>query len=219
LLCPTATALENAKLEGLGNKSYLTGDVMLDLLLKCAAGLDPHELAKHSYALVTVHRAENTDSPARMGRFVKLLERLPLTVILPMHPRLRAKLPANDLEHIERLSHVRVLEPCGYVEMLALERHACMILTDSGGVQKEAYFLGVPCLTLRTETEWKETLAGGWNRVVGMNPDVVLPVVDSLLRRNRSFPKGVPNLEQFGSGGAGEASVKTILNSLRGESQ
>jgi UDP-GlcNAc3NAcA epimerase len=219
LLCPTATAIENAQREGLGDKSYLTGDVMLDLLLKYAAGLDPHELAKDSYALVTMHRAENTDSPARMGRFITLLERLPLTAILPMHPRLRAKLPANDLARIERLSHVRVLEPCDYGEMLALERDACMVLTDSGGVQKEAYFLGVPCLTLRTETEWKETLEGGWNRVLDMNPDVVLPVVDSLLRGNGSLPKGVPDLEQFGSGGAGEASVKKILNSLRRESQ
>jgi UDP-GlcNAc3NAcA epimerase len=217
LLCPTATAMQNAQREGLGTKSWLTGDVMLDLLLQFAARLVPHVLATGNYALVTMHRAENTDDPERMSRFITLLERLPLTAILPMHPRLRAKLQADDLTRIAKLKHVHLLEPCDYREMLALERDARVILTDSGGVQKEAYFLGVPCLTLRAETEWEETLAGGWNRVVGMEPDLVLPVIDSLVRGNGFAPKGTPDLNQFGSGRGGEASVQAILNSIRAE--
>jgi UDP-N-acetylglucosamine 2-epimerase len=165
-----------------------------------------------NYVLVTLHRAENADNPARRAEFLALLERMPLAAVLPMHPRLRAKLGAVDHKRIESLSHVHVLEPCDYLEMLALERDAQMILTDSGGVQKEAYFLGVPCLTLRNETEWKETLTGGWNRVIGTDPDKLLPVIESLSRSNGATPDGLPDLTQFGSGEAGKSCVNAILN-------
>jgi UDP-GlcNAc3NAcA epimerase len=133
-----------------------------------------------------------------------------------MHPRLRQKLATKDLARIEGLPHVHLLEPCEYFEMLALERDAQMILTDSGGVQKEAYFLGIPCLTLRKETEWEETLTGGWNRVLGTDPKDLLPVIESLTRGNGAMPEGTPDLSQFGAGKAGEHSVEAILNSQRG---
>ncbi len=225
LLCPTTTAMQNARREGLGEKSVLTGDVMLDLLLKRIAASPVNPLGETfgpragGYALVTLHRAENADNPARRAEFIALMERMPLPAVLPMHPRLRAKLATKDLERIERLPHVQLIEPCDYDEMLALERDARMILTDSGGVQKEAYFLGVPCLTLRTETEWSETLAGGWNRVLGTDPNKLLPVVESLARANGATPEGAPDLTQFGSGKAGEHCVKAILTMQRGQSQ
>jgi len=218
LLCPTTTAMRNARHEGLGDRSFLTGDVMLDLAMRYANHLQtsPAVAFKLSppqgYALVTLHRAENTDHPPRLAEFVKLLERMPLPVVLPMHPRLRTKLETGALRRLEGFSHVHLLEPCGYFEMLALERDARMILTDSGGVQKEAYFLGVPCLTLREETEWEETLSGGWNRVMGTDPNRLLPVIESLARGNGSMPQGRPDLSQFGSGRAGEQSVQAILN-------
>jgi UDP-GlcNAc3NAcA epimerase len=217
LLCPTATAMRNAQREGLGSRSRLTGDVMLDLLLAYADKLERHSLASDNYALITMHRAENTDDPARLTRFVTLLERLPLPAILPMHPRVRARLTKGDLRRIEKLPNVQLIDPCEYGEMLSLERDARMILTDSGGVQKEAYFLGVPCLTLRAETEWGETLADGWNRIVDMEADAVLSIVNSLLRGNGFVPHGTPNLSQFGSGKSGEASVQAILELLQGE--
>jgi len=147
------------------------GDVMLDLVLRYSTKQAGNHVearvhvGTRGYALVTLHRAENTDDPARLGEFVTLLERLPIPALLPVHPRLRGRLTAEQMARITALPHVYLLDPCEYVEMLALERDAQMILTDSGGVQKEAYFLGVPCLTLRLETEWEETLAGGWNRV------------------------------------------------------
>lgn len=216
LLCPTLEAMSNARREGLQEKSWLTGDVMLDLLLRRAPRLPRHPLAEKSFALMTVHRAENTDDAERLAGFVEIVGQLPLTVILPMHPRLRGRLAPDDLRRIEEMDHVRVLGPCEYGEMLALERDATMILTDSGGVQKEAYFLSVPCLTLRDETEWIETLQGGWNRVVGMNPRPVLEIANSLVRSNGYMPSGSPELSQFGGGTAAEASVNVILNSLGG---
>ena len=196
----------------MGDKCALCGDVMLDLLLRYVPHLDAHPLASAPYALVTLHRAENTDDPQRLARFVRILERLPLPVIFPVHPRLKAMLSVADRTRIERMKHVRLMEACEYAEMLALERDAKMILTDSGGVQKEAYFLAVPCLTLRDETEWVETLEDGWNRVVGMDADSVHAIVTSLLRGNGCVPRRPPNLEKFGSGKAAEASIEAISN-------
>ena len=218
LLCPTLTAMRNARREGLQDRSVLTGDVMLDLALRHASTSPPvgsRFPGPQGYALVTMHRAENADDPRRRSEFLQLLERMPLPVVLPLHPRLRAKLEAKAMTQLERLSHVHLLEPCGYLEMLAFERDARMILTDSGGVQKEAYFLGVPCLTLREETEWEETLTGGWNRVMGTDPKRLLPVIESLARGNGFVPRGRPDLGQFGSGHAGEHSVRAILNLQR----
>jgi UDP-GlcNAc3NAcA epimerase len=216
LLCPTMAAIVNARREGLDSKSRLTGDVMLDLLLTYAPTLSRHHLASGPFALVTVHRAENTDDPVRLANLVQIIRDLPVRAIIPMHPRLRTKLGPVAVQELEGLEHVHLIGPCEYGEMLALERDAAMILTDSGGVQKEAYFLAVPCVTLRDETEWTETLQGNWNRVLGMNPEVVLKVASSLSKSNGCKPSGSPDLSQFGGGTAAQASVDMILNSLGG---
>jgi UDP-N-acetylglucosamine 2-epimerase len=216
LLCPTMAAITNAHREGLTRKSWLTGDVMLDLLMSYAQTLSPHPLAKEPFALVTVHRAENTENPDRLANLLRIMRGLPVHAIFPMHPRLRAKLGPAVVRELDALEHVHLIGPCEYGEMLALERDAAMILTDSGGVQKEAYFLAVPCLTLRDETEWTETLQGNWNRVLGMNPEAVLEVARSLAKSNGHTPSGSPDLSQFGGGTAAETSVNVILNSLGG---
>jgi len=214
LLCPTAQAMANAGREGLAERCRLTGDIMLDLLLEHVGKAPSHPLAVRPFALITVHRAENTDTPERRAAFLRILEQMPMTVILPMHPRLRARLAGEDLRRIERIRHVHLIEPCSYGEMLALERDARVILTDSGGVQKEAYFLSVPCLTLRNETEWTETLTGGWNRVIGMNPEAALAAANSLLAGNGYLPQGSPDLAQFGGGHAAAVTIQTILDAL-----
>lgn len=214
LLCPTATAMANTKREGLADRSHLTGDVMLDLLQQHAATLPRHALAHDTYALVTVHRAENTENHERLVQFVNWLERLPLRAVLPMHPRLHGKLSTQQMRCIDRMEHVSVLPPCGYGEMISLERDASVILTDSGGVQKEAYFLGVPCLTLRDETEWVETLTGGWNRIVSMEPDSIVKIVQSVIEGNGFMPTGKPDLGQFGSGLGAETSVNAMIAAL-----
>lgn len=171
LLCPTKTAVEHLEREGLAERARLTGDIMYDSLLQRLPLADKQSgiierlgLSPRKYVLATVHRAANTDDPKALARIVDALALLDEPVVFPMHPRTRLALASSDFEVG---TNMRVIEPVGYLEMLALERAARMVLTDSGGVQKEAYLLGVPCTTFREETEWPETLETGWNVLVG----------------------------------------------------
>src|SRR5439155_16689298 len=137
------------------------------------------------YILLTIHRAENTDSVEQMAQVVELLMQLKRPTVFPIHPRTRhhlARTPKLRTLYKGLLSagNMRVIDPVSYLEMLALESNARLVLTDSGGVQKEAYFLGVPCLTLRQQTEWTETLKGGWNRLVDAPSENTLPLLESL---------------------------------------
>ncbi|MBF6600968.1 MAG: UDP-N-acetylglucosamine 2-epimerase [Dehalococcoidia bacterium] len=186
---------------------YRTGDIMYDaLLLQAPAAaarspiIDELSLAPRGYALATVHRAANTDDPARLERLLDALASLGEPVVLPMHPRTRAALAHSD---IEVGAAVRVIDPVGYRDMLALEQQARVILTDSGGVQKEAYLLGVPCVTLRDETEWTETLADGWNILAGDAPERILAAA----RRPRPEREPAP---VFGDGHAAERMLAAI---------
>jgi len=222
LLCPTGTAVKNLKNEGIEHGAVMTGDVMLDAvrnflplaeqrtLLFEKLGVKPGE-----YILVTIHRAENTDVLDRLENLLRMLTRLNRPVVFPMHPRLRDRIAKQEggalRQLLESARDVQIIEPVSYLDMLLLECKARMILTDSGGVQKEAYFLGVPCLTLRDETEWLETLRGNWNRVVGTSPKKVLPLAESLWSKNGAQPKGQPDLKQFGGGHAGDRTVRAML--------
>ena len=174
------------------------------------------KLQPSEYALVTVHRAENTDDPKKLAEIVAALARLSLPMVFPMHPRLRNRLASEKnyaplKKELERAAHLRIIDPVSYLEMLALEASARMVLTDSGGVQKEAYFLGVPCITLREETEWTDTLAHGWNRVVPPEASKVVPLARSLWSRNGASPVGQANLRAFGNGQAAEKIVKALV--------
>jgi UDP-N-acetylglucosamine 2-epimerase len=216
LLAPTHTAMKNLEHEGLADRSVLVGDVMLDAAM--LYGKRAHSehlgalgLACKSFALATLHRAGNTDHPGRLSKFLDVMERCPIEVVLPVHPRLRDRLGAQGCERLRRHHHIHLLPPVGYLEMLALEHSAKVVMTDSGGVQKEAYFLGTPCLTLRDETEWQETLDGGWNRVVGLRVTEILDCVNSLVKNNGAVPTGERNLREFGSGRAGLASVEAMM--------
>jgi len=196
LLAPTSAAMEHLAHEGLGDRSDLVGDVMVDSFRWAASLADAHlpAVARDlvGYLLLTLHRAENVDDARRLDSLPALLD-LDRPVIFPVHPRTReamaragVALPAN----------VRAIEPVGYLAMIALERSAAAIATDSGGVQKEAYLAGVPCITLRGETEWVETVAAGWNRVVGSAPRALRSALDDDAFMNRSRPR--PDL--FGDG-------------------
>jgi UDP-N-acetylglucosamine 2-epimerase len=183
LFCPNAGAAAHLSREGITRGVYVVGDVMADVL-RMYGGL-PGDLsilqrlgleAGH-YMLATVHRAENTDDIERLAAIMKGLDALDEPVVLPAHPRLREALARNG---IMPGSNVHVIDPVGYVDMIHLERHALVILTDSGGVQKEAYWLGIPCVTLRDETEWTETVDAGWNVLAGSDADRIVAAVGQL---------------------------------------
>ena len=182
LLCPSDVAVANLRREGIEQGVHAVGDVMFDVLsrflpapadrVRMLAELD---LEPGGYALATIHRAENTDDRDRLMSVLASLERvasLGLPVVFTAHPRTR-----RALADVAAPRGVRIIPPASYLEMLSLEASARAIITDSGGVQKEAYWLGVPCITLRDETEWTETVDLGWNVVTGCDPDAVATAV------------------------------------------
>jgi UDP-GlcNAc3NAcA epimerase len=183
LLCSTGTAMLNLESEGVRGEAELVGDVMADVSLafrdiaeERSTILGDLGLEEGSYLVVTAHRAGNVDRPERLEALVSLLEALPGPVVLPLHPRTRERLRAAGL--MERLGGVMVVPPLGYLDFLKLARHARAVLTDSGGVQKEAYLLGVPCVTLRDTTEWVETVEAGWNTLVDLDRDAALAALE-----------------------------------------
>jgi UDP-GlcNAc3NAcA epimerase len=201
LLCSTETALENLENEGARGEAHLVGDVMADVSLafrdiaeERSAILSDLGLEVGTYLVVTAHRAGNVDPPERLEALVALLERLPPPVVFPVHPRTRARLDATGLT--ERLAGVRLLSPLGYLDFLKLARHARAVLTDSGGVQKEAYLLGVQCVTLRDRTEWVETVEAAWNVLVDLDADAALRALE------RERPSEHPEL--YGGGHAAD---------------
>jgi len=207
LFAPTQTAVDNLAREGITAGVTLTGDIMYDALLQHAEIASQRSrilrnlaLEPGRYALATVHRAANTDDPARLAAIMAALALLRETVIVPMHPRTKAALMGTDIE-VE--PPVRIIEPVGYLDMIELQRNARLVLTDSGGVQKEAYLLAVPCVTLRDETEWVETLPGGWNALAGSDPERILAAA------RRQPPEGQPP-PVFGDGRAAERMVTAL---------
>ncbi len=205
LLCPTQTAIDNLANEGLAGRSELVGDAMADVSLKFAPiaaersrALEQHGLEPGDYLLATVHRAGNVDAPDRLERLLELLEALPRPTLLPLHPRTRARLEAAGwLGRLAAIEQLTVTDPLGYLDFLALARDARALLTDSGGVQKEAYLLGTPCVTLRDTTEWVETVDAGWNVLVDLDKGAALAALE------RNPPPG-ERPELYGGGSAGE---------------
>ena len=182
LLCSTQTAVANLEREHAAGEAHLVGDVMADVSLafrpvaqERSRALEEHGLEPGGYLLATAHRPGNVDSPERLARLVDLLAAMPLPVLLPLHPRTRLRLETTGLaDRLDAASHVRLTPPLGYLDFLKLTMHARAVLTDSGGVQKEAYLLGTPCVTLRDTTEWVETVEAGWNTLVGLDRHAAL---------------------------------------------
>jgi UDP-N-acetylglucosamine 2-epimerase len=196
LLAPTSGAVEHLAREGLAARTELVGDVMVDAWQWAAKRATAHIPAaaaeRPGFLLVTLHRAENVDDPERLagvvGAIAAAAAEIGRPVIFPVHPRTAAMLERHE---ISMPAAVTAIDPVGFFEMVALERASSAIATDSGGVQKEAYLAGVPCVTLRTETEWVETVDAGWNRIVGTAPDAVHAALTdpTFLARDRPRPE------------------------------
>ena len=207
LFCPTATAVENLDREGIRDGVHITGDVMVDALefnrvlaTERSAVLDRLGLTPGSYLVLTIHRASNTDDPVVLGAILEAVGEADLPVVFPIHPRTRHAIDANG---IEVPVNILAVEPLGYLDMLRLLESAHRLLTDSGGMQKEAYVLGVPCVTLRDTTEWVETVESGWNVLAGMDRGSILEGI------RRPLPIG-PRPPVYGDGRASEAIVAAI---------
>jgi UDP-N-acetylglucosamine 2-epimerase len=210
LLCSTDTAVANLEREAVMGEAHLVGDVMADVSLtfreiaeERSGALEERGLEPNGYFIVTAHRAGNVDDPERLRLLVELLEALPLPAVFPVHPRTDARLEAAGLlERLRKAPRLQLAPPLGYLDFLKLARHARAVLTDSGGVQKEAYLLGVPCVTLRDTTEWVETVEAGWNVLVDLDRDHALQALE------RRPPDDRPEL--YGGGHAAERVVEVV---------
>ncbi len=210
LLCASDTAAANLQAESVAGRVEVVGDVMVDVALRRlpAARADGEALAKYGliagdYLLLTAHRAGNVDDPERLHALVRLIAALPGPILFPVHPRTRARLQdAERWQELERVDGLRLTEPLGYVELSALLCSARAVVTDSGGVQKEAYLAGVPCVTLRANTEWVETVSAGWNTLVDLDSGAALAALE------REPPAERPQL--YGDGHAAERCVAAI---------
>ena len=182
LLCSSDTAAANLQSESISGRVEVVGDVMVDVAMRRqpSARADQRTPAEHGvsggeYLLLTAHRAGNVDDPERLRALVQLIAALPAPVVFPLHPRTRGRLLDAGLnDQLEHTDGLHISEPLGYVQFSALLCQARAVLTDSGGVQKEAYLAGVPCVTLRANTEWVETVTAGWNTLVDLDADAAL---------------------------------------------
>jgi UDP-N-acetylglucosamine 2-epimerase len=215
LFAPTPTAVENLRREGLEDRTFLVGDVMVDALRhfirlarKKTDPLRKFRLREKEYLLVTVHRASNADERENLSAILRALVESGETVLFPVHPRTRRRMQEFGLEKVVEGSKVLLVEPVSYLEMLLLEASARKILTDSGGMQKEAYILGVPCITLREETEWVETVEEGWNLLTG-------PSFERILEAIRDFHPAGEREFSYGDGHASEKIVRILEERLR----
>ena len=207
LLAPTAVAMSNLATEGLAARSVLVGDVMTDIcfrvrdsIIDAPPSLPPALPTGEPYVVATIHRADNTDDPARLDAIVASLAALPVPVLLLAHPRLVRR--AEEYRVPLARGAVRQCTPLGYPQMVAAVLGASGVVTDSGGLQKEAFLLGTPCTTIRTETEWVETLDGGWNFL----DNDLTGMAELACRARPTTPRGTP----FGTGHAAEL-VATLL--------
>jgi UDP-GlcNAc3NAcA epimerase len=216
LFCPTETAVNNLKREGIINSANalnydfdnkcvtISGDIMYEASLYYR-NLNNFHTKEKDFILLTIHRAENTDNPMRLGAIVNGINRLSdYKFIFPIHPRTQKILIQNNLNFMD---HVRVIEPVSYFQMLAYESACFAVLTDSGGVQKEAFFFKKPCITLRDTTEWIELVDAGWNILVGAEPEKIVTAV-----KNIRIPKTYHYL--YGDGNCAEKIINCLLRKL-----
>lgn len=221
LFAPTTTAVTNLRKEGINSEFiHLVGDVMYDAALfygekseNYSNILNSLNLIPKNYLLATIHRAENTDTPQRLYAIFEALAHVAqsIPIVLPLHPRTR-KLLEHQPQLLNTIQSLNIIPPVGYLDMVQLEKNAHLIITDSGGVQKEAYFYQVPCLTLREETEWVELVELGWNQLI--SPTQSLMIIDKLQKALQQSPPTNFNKFPYGIGNSSEK-ICEILKTIR----
>lgn len=212
LLCPTTISVNNLSKEAIDQGIHLVGDVMYDVSLfyrdRALARsniLSKMNLKDNDYVLTTCHRAENTNDPKRLSSIIEALSKIAeiMPVVFPIHPRTRMLLEKYNLQ--QKLKRVTLVDPLPYLDMIRLEQSAKVILTDSGGVQKEAFFYGVPCVTMRDETEWIETVDAGWNTLTGADTEAIMQAFLSNETTQRTM------ITPYGEGNASQLCLNAIL--------
>ncbi|MEH7504227.1 UDP-N-acetylglucosamine 2-epimerase (non-hydrolyzing) [Neobacillus drentensis] len=208
LFCPTETAVENLTSENITRNVFNIGDVMYDAVLynqKLAENhsniLKDYDLEKNEYLLITIHRAENTDNPEKMKNILSAFSKMKEVKVWPIHPRTKHKLADYGID-LSDIPNLKIIDPVGYLDMLTLEANAKKIVTDSGGVQKEAYFMKIPCVTVREQTEWVETLVNEANILVGTDVEKIVSAVEKVV-----MPE---YMNVFGDGNASEKIVEIL---------
>jgi len=222
LFAPTSTAVNNLQNEGITEGVYKTGDVMYDVALKYreraheqSTILQQLNIQRNGFILATIHRAENTDDPDRLNNIFTALGRVSadIPVVFPMHPRTRKMADGYNLQHLVKT--LKVIDPAGFFDMIRLETSAKCIVTDSGGVQKEAYFHKVPCVTVRDETEWVETVEAGWNALADASDSSdIVTNINSMIE----YAGQRKEIDEYGNGKSAEAIADTILRFESGKS-
>lgn len=212
--CTSETAVKNLNNEGIVNGVHLVGDVMYDAMLeniKLAEEkskiLDKLGLKPKEYILSTVHRAENTDDPDVFKKILLALIESDEKIILPLHPRARKVLESLNIDEEVKNSNLMIIKPVGYLDMLNLEKNAKKIITDSGGVQKEGYFNSIPCITLRTVSEWKEIVDAGYNKLVGTDKKKIIDAI-------KNFDVEIKDKNIYGNGDSAKKIVEVLQNEL-----
>jgi len=217
LFAPTENCLRNLKKESVVGTAFVTGDTMYDAFLRFSPAAERTDilrelgLKKGGYAVATLHRAENVDNPARLKAMIAAMSRSGIPVVLPLHPRTQKRLAEQNIVISKGLG-LMLIEPIGYLEMLKLLKHARMALTDSGGLQKEAFWSKVPCITLRENTEWVETIERRVNFLVGTDDKKMLDTVKMVDDEHRDIKRRFKD-SPFGDGHASERIVEIMQNS------
>lgn len=209
LFVPSENSREILEKENLKENVFVVGDIMYDSLLlfsKVAENIQSPVTETGNFFIATIHRAENTDKKENLESIFNTFSKLTNRIVFPVHPRTAKKIKEYE---ISIPANVKVIEPLGYIEMIKLAAKSKMIFTDSGGLQKEAYYLGVPCITLRNETEWTETVSTGWNRITGTDEDRIINAVKFF---NNFTAKERPDF--YGKGNTSELIVNILLEKL-----
>jgi UDP-GlcNAc3NAcA epimerase len=215
LFAPTDNAVNNLKRENISGKTYNTGDISVEIIKKVkiynkSKILEKLDLQSHKYILLTMHRAENTNITENLGTLIYTIAKLKeYKIIFPIHPRTLSFLKKNNLlEKIEKLTNVQIIEPLGYLDFICLMKNSSKIITDSGGIQKEAFLLEVPCITIRKNTEWIETVKYGGNLLTGLDPDKIIHAINNWtpIKSNEKF---------LGNGKTSETIKEIIYQNLK----